>query len=59
MKRYSELAQSYFLAAQELGDQEAIASNIMKEDDFLALVEQVEETISREHTMWCARRDVI
>ena len=59
MKRYSELAQSYFLAAQELGDQEAIASNITKEDDFLALVEQVEETISREHTMWCARRDVI
>ena len=58
MKRYSELAQSYSLAAQELGDQEAIVLNIKKEDDLLTLVEQVEETISREHTMWCARREV-
>lgn len=59
MKRYGELTQSYSLAAQELGEQEAIASNITKEDDLLALMEQVEETISREHTMWCARRDVV
>ena len=59
MKRYGELAQTYSLAAQELGDQEAIASDITEEADFLALVEQVEETISREHTMWCVRRDVI
>ncbi len=59
MKRYSELTQSYSLAAQELGEQETVASNITKEDDFLALIEQVEETISREHTMWCARRDVV
>ena len=59
MKRYGELAQTYSLAAQELGDQEAIASDITEEADFLALVEQVEETISREHTMWCARRNVI
>lgn len=58
MKRYGELAQSYSLAAQELEDQEAIASDITEEADFLALVEQVEGTISREHTMWCARRDV-
>ena len=59
MKRYGELAQTYSLAAQELGDQETIASDTTEEADFLALVEQVEETISREHTMWCARRDVI
>ena len=59
MKRYSELAQSYSLAAQELGDQEAIASNITQEADLIKLVVQVEETISREHTMWCARRDVV
>ena len=38
MKRYSELAQSYSLAAQELGDQEVIASNIAKEADLLTLV---------------------
>ncbi len=59
MKRYGELDQTYSLAAQELGEQEAIASGITGEDSFLTLVEQVEETISREHTMWCARRDVI
>ena len=58
MKRYGELAQTYSLAAQELIEQEAIVSNITEEADFLALVEQVEETISREHTMWCARRDI-
>ena len=59
VKRYSELTQSYSLAAQELGDQETIALNITEEADFLELVEQVEETISREHTMWCVRRDVV
>lgn len=59
MKRHSELAQTYSLAAQELGDQEAIALDITEESQFLALVEQVEETISREHTMWCARRDTV
>ena len=59
MKRYGELNQSYSLAAQELVEQEAIASNITEEDDLLTFMEQVEETVSREHTMWCARRDVL
>ena len=59
MKRYSELAQSYSLAAQELGDQETIALHITEETDLINLVRQVEETISREHTMWCVRRNVV
>ncbi len=59
MKRYGDLAQTYSLAAQELADQEAIAIDITEEADFLELVKQVEDTISREHTMWCVRRDVI
>lgn len=58
MKRYGELAQTYSFAAQELGEQETLASDIMQEADFLTLVEQVEENISREHTMWCARQNV-
>jgi len=58
MKRYDELAKTYSLAAQELGELEAIADSLSQERDFPQLVEQVEETISREHTMWCARRDV-
>lgn len=59
MKRYDELAQSYALAAQELGELDSIATNLTIESDFFQLVEQVEEAISREHTMWCARRDVL
>lgn len=59
MKRYGDLAQTYSLAAQELADQQAIALDITEEADFLELVKQVEDTISREHTMWCVRRDVI
>ena len=58
MKRYDELAQSYALAAQELEELESIANNLKNDNDFPQLVEQVEEAISREHTMWCARRDV-
>ena len=58
MKRHGELAQTYAVAAQELGEQEAIALDLKDESDFVSLVEQAEETISREHTMWCARREV-
>ena len=58
MKRHDELAQSYALAAQELEEIETIASNQTSEGAFSQLVEQAENSISREHTMWCARRDV-
>lgn len=57
MKRHDELAQSYTLAAQELEDMRVIAANQTSEDAFTQLVEQVENSISREHTLWCARRD--
>lgn len=58
MKRHDELAKAYSLAAQELGELEVIAKGLSHESEFSQLVEQVEETISREHTLWCARRDV-
>lgn len=58
MKRHDELAQSYALAAQELEELESVASSQTSEDAFSQLVEQAENSISREHTMWCARRDV-
>lgn len=58
MKRHSELSQSYALAAQELEEIEAIAGSQMSEEEFSQLVEQSEDSISREHTLWCARRDV-
>ena len=56
IKRYGELAQTYSLAAQELKEQETLATYAMKEEDFLELVESIEETISREHTLWRVRR---
>lgn len=58
MKRHDELAQSYALAAQELEAIEGVVSNQIGEDVFTQLVEQAENSISREHTLWCARRDV-
>lgn len=58
MKRHEELAQSYALAAQELEEIETIVSNQASENTFSQVVEQAENSISREHTMWCARRDV-
>lgn len=58
MKRHDELKKTYMIASQELCELEAIACNLASERDFPQLVEQVEEAISREHTMWCARRDV-
>ncbi len=59
MKRHDDLAKTYFFAAQELIELESIGQGLLHEDRFPQLVEQVEEAISREHTMWCARRDVL
>jgi len=58
MKRYDELAQSYALAAQELEELQSLSSSQTAVEDFAQLIEQAENSISREHTMWCARRDV-
>jgi hypothetical protein len=58
MKRHEELAQSYALAAQELEEIDVIANSQAGEEAFAQIVEQAENSISREHTMWCARRDV-
>lgn len=57
-RRYDELSFAYSVAAQELRLLRTVAINVTAEDDFRQLVEQVEEAVSREHTMWCARREV-
>ena len=57
MRRYDELKKTYALAVQELSELEALAVNLVSQN-FQQFVEQVEEAISREHTMWCARRDI-
>ena len=58
MKRHSELAQSYALMAQELEELETGYSSLTQESDFCKFVNDVEYAISREHTMWCVRREV-
>jgi hypothetical protein len=59
IKRYDELIQPYGLAAQELSALESLESHASDPERFQEFVTQVEEAISREHTMWCARRNII
>ena len=59
MKRYGELAQSYIMVAHELEELEAISSSVTQESEFCQFVNDVEYAISREHTMWCVRREVV
>jgi len=56
VKQYGQLAHTYSLAAQELGLVEAQAASVTTEDELAAFVADAEQAISREHTMWAARR---
>ena len=69
MKRYQDVSQSYAMAAHELGliesrardvhDQITMAALPVQADACLAaFVANAENAMSREHTMWVARRDV-
>jgi hypothetical protein len=57
VKRHQELAQSYDVTAQELGFIESQLAHITTESDFRQFVSDAESAISREHTLWVARRD--
>ncbi len=57
LKRFQELAQAYGSAAQELTAILSKGRSIKTEDDLSAFVSDAENAISREHTMWLARRD--
>jgi hypothetical protein len=56
LKKYSELSQSYGLASQELGIIYEMSVNVQTEEDLSKFVSNSEAAISREHTMWRARR---
>jgi hypothetical protein len=56
-RRYQELAQSYAVAAHELSLVASLLPNVASEDEFSTFVSDSEAAISREHTMWIARRD--
>lgn len=57
LKQHKELAQSYSVAELELGFIEEKARHIMTEPEFSDFVSDAENAISREHTLWIARRD--
>jgi hypothetical protein len=59
LNRHQELAHAYGVAAHELGLIEARLPHVNTEDGFSHFVADSENAISREHTMWMARRDTI
>lgn len=57
VKRHQEQSQSYNIAAQELASIESLSIHIKNEEDLSVFVADSENAISREHTLWIARRD--
>jgi hypothetical protein len=55
-KRFQELAQAYGLAAHELALIESQAAHVSGEQELAEFVADAENAISREHTMWVARK---
>jgi hypothetical protein len=57
-RRHDELSTTYSVAAAELTNLEQKVELCTSDTELLTLVEDVEEAISREHTMWRARRNI-
>jgi hypothetical protein len=57
LKQHKELAQSYSIAELELGFIQDQAHFIVNDRDLSNFVADAENAISREHTLWVARRD--
>jgi hypothetical protein len=57
VRRHQEIAQSYAIAAQELAIVHGKVGAIATDAKFAVLVADAENAISREHTLWVARRD--
>ncbi len=59
LRRYQELSQSYLITATELSLIKSKINQVESESDFSEFVDDSETAISREHTLWLARRDNI
>lgn len=57
IKNFQDLTYSYSLTAQELSTIKEKRKNVNSEIDLDNYVDDAESAISREHTMWLARRD--
>jgi hypothetical protein len=51
-KQHRTLVTSYSIAAHELSDLKTLGSDVGDEEHWAEFVEQVEQSISREHTLW-------
>lgn len=58
VKQHQELAQAYAQAAFELQSSLSKWEQATSEEAFSSFVGDAENAVSREHTMWLARRDV-
>ena len=59
VKQHQELAQSYNLASHELGFILTQERHVRTDEDLSNFILDSENAISREHTLWIARRDKI
>ncbi|GGD10816.1 DUF4231 domain-containing protein [Hyunsoonleella pacifica] len=57
LKKFQELTESYGITATELNLIKSKVRHIKDESDFENFVDDAETAISREHTLWLARRD--
>lgn len=57
VKQYQELAQAYNVASHELGLVEVRSTAVQTDAELSRFVGDAEAAISREHTLWIARRD--
>ncbi len=57
LKRFQELTESYGITATELSLIKSKVKHIKNKSDFENFVDDAETSISREHTLWLARRD--
>lgn len=58
LNRFQELAESYAVAANDLSLVAAQSDHIHTDVDFSRFVRDAENAVSREHTLWTARRDL-
>lgn len=56
VKKYQETAKAYAVASHELSMAEALVGGVETETQLSKFVEDSESAISREHTLWIARR---
>jgi hypothetical protein len=56
LRRHDELTRSYGLAADELSMLKELLEQAVDEHTFFQRIEEIEGAISREHTMWVAKR---